>query len=225
IERVAAWARLRSRRVIFHQKQLELGYKQTIFQNSPHLIITRVCLNLSKKVTHVLEYQKALEVAEELQLSVDSLTDRRQIIIETRRRSGSIWHPHDPRFSRTAGSFFRNPLVPEKLANAIINFDETETNPNIVKKMNTVHGGSANRVSAAHVLLAAGFKRGQNWGRVKLNDQNLLKIEALSGATAQDIYNVMLNIQSSVLTKLGLKLEPEVRLLGKFKNKHKHIDK
>ena len=82
--------------------------------------------------------------------------------------------------------------------------------------MNQVHGGDEQRVSAAHVMLASGFSRGQQWGNVKLNDQNLLKIEALNGATAQEIYDVALHVQTTCKEKLGISLETEARILGDF---------
>jgi len=86
-------------------------------------------------------------------------------------------------------------------------------------KMNQVHGGSTTRVSAAHIMLAAGFRRGQRFGgHVKLHDKNLLKIEALEGATAQDVYETMRTIQKTVQEKLKVTLEPEAQLLGEFKD-------
>jgi UDP-N-acetylenolpyruvoylglucosamine reductase len=107
-------------------------------------------------------------------------------------------------------------LVDPATAERIIAYDESGKTALEIKKMNQVHGGSAQRVSAAHVMLAAGFKRGQRWGQVKLNDQNLLKIEALEGATAQDVYTLMRHIQDTCLASIGVKLEPEARILGSF---------
>ena len=52
--------------------------------------------------------------------------------------------------------------------------------------------------------------------RVKLNDKNVLKIEALEGATAGDIYNLMKHVQKTCYEKVGVNLEPEAQLLGEF---------
>lgn len=198
--------------------ELNWGYKQSIFQlpENAHLIITRVCFKLSTERRDELTYQKAIEVAEVLKLNVNDLKSRRKIIIESRKRAGSIWHPDDVLSHRTVGSFFRNPTVSQDKADAIMSFDETGETLTAIRKMNQVHGGDACRVSAAHVMLAAGFKRGQTWGNVKLNDQNLLKIEALPGATAQEIYDTAKSIQNICLEKLEVKLEPEARILGHF---------
>lgn len=82
--------------------------------------------------------------------------------------------------------------------------------------MNQVHGGTTKRVSAAHVMLAAGFARGQQWGNVKLNDKNLLKIEALEGANSSEVYKVAQDIIATCQSKLGITLQPEAEFLGNF---------
>ena len=83
-------------------------------------------------------------------------------------------------------------------------------------RQNIIHGGDKSRVSAAHVLLAAGFARGQTWGNVRLHPDHILKIENIGNASAQEIYDVVQNIISTVQQKLGITLEPEVRFLGDF---------
>jgi UDP-N-acetylmuramate dehydrogenase len=166
-------------------------------------------------MTTELSYQKAIDVATEKKLDPANLQDRRRIIIEARKRAGSLWHPKTDE-SRTAGSFFRNPFVNKEQLEKLLTFEEHGVSPEQIKKMNQVHGGDSTRVSAAHVLLAAGFSRGQSWGSVKLNDHNLLKVEALEGATAQNVYDVIREIQRTVRDSLHIKLEPEVRMLGDF---------
>lgn len=193
-------------------------YKTSIFQqeDNANLIILRAAISLSESPTAELLYQKALDVARELKLDPASLQARRDIIIEARKRAGSLWTPNEANASKTVGSFFRNPVVSEEQADYIMNFDETGKTKAEVARMNIVHGGSHKRVSAAHVMLAAGYTRGQTWSHVKLNDQNLLKIEALEGATAQELYDVAQEIIKTCQEKLGVILEPEARILGTF---------
>ncbi len=196
---------------------LTWGYKKSVFQHEDNqYIILRIALKLETTATNNLTYQKALDVADELNLNPNSLVDRRKIIIEARYRAGSIWHKDDENSERTAGSFFRNPLVSEDLANKIISYDESGKTAEQIKNMNKVHGGDEKRVSAAHVMLASGFKRGQKWNLVKLNDKNVLKIETLPGATAKEVYDVMREIQNKCKEELDVWLEPEVQLIGNF---------
>lgn len=216
---IEVWDRETSTTVRLEGKDLSWGYKTSVFQTEKgkNWIILRICLSLSPEKTDNLTYQKAVDVANELNLQLDSLTDRRKVITEARRRAGSLWRPENKDTdARTAGSFFRNTVVSAELAEQIISFDETGKTAEQIKSMNKVHAGDTQKVSAAHILLAAGFKRGQYFQNVKLNDHNVLKIEALPGATAQDVYNTMLEIQEKVRVTLGIDLEPEVRLLGDF---------
>lgn len=217
VEWVEVWDQEKSELRRIEKPDLQWDYKQSIFQKSENaqLVILRACLRLSPSRTDELSYQKAVDVADELKLDANDLRMRRDIIIEARKRAGSLWSPQQ-RGSKTAGSFFRNPIVNESALHKIMNFDESGKSPDQIKLMNQVHGGNEKRISAALVMLAAGFSRGQRWGNVKLNDQNLLKIEALPGATAQEVYNVALLISTTCQQKLGVMLEPEARILGSF---------
>lgn len=195
--------------------ELKWGYKTSVFQEDERYIITRAAYELSDAPTGELSYQSALNVAADMKLEPDTLQNRRDIILETRRQAGSLFS-FKPDDAKTVGSFFRNPLVTPEQAEAVISFDESGKTKEQVEKMNREHGGDELRVSAAHVLLAAGFKRGQNWGPVRLHPDHVLKIENAGGATAQQIYDVAQEIMHSVKEKLDITLEPEARILGEF---------
>lgn len=199
------------------KKEVTWGYKDSVFQKPQFKgqIITRIALNLSEQKTSDLTYQRALDVAEELSLNPDNLTDRQEIILEARRQAGSLFE-YGGGYEKTVGSFFRNPIVNQQTAERVIEFDETGKTRDQIKKMNQVHGGDSLRVSAAHVMLASGFNRGDKWGGVRLHPKNLLKIENAENASAQDIYNVAQNIIKTCEEKIGITLEPEVRILGRF---------
>ncbi len=204
----------------FDRQQLDWSYKKSIFQEGgigEGMIILRTAFELSPKQTTELTYQSALDIAEELELDPSTLEGRHQIILTARERAGSLLRrgKEDP---KTAGSFFRNPVIDQAQVEQIITHDESGKTAEQIKKMNKVHGGEAQRVSAAHVMLAAGFTRGQSWGDVKLNDQNLLKIENAGKASAQDIYNTAMMIKSTVQQKLGIDLVPEAVILGDFQD-------
>lgn len=214
---IDVWDRSTSEVKRLNGADLEWGYKSSLFQTEigKQYIILRICLDLSTVRDDELTYQKAVDVADELGLSVNSLTDRRQIITEARRRAGSLWQPKSDD-AHTVGSFFRNPTVPAEAVASIVAHDESGKTAEQIRAMNKSHGGDEQRVSAAHVMLAAGYQRGQSWGHVKLNEQNLLKIEALDGATAQDIYDVAMEITTTVKEKLNITLQPEAKIIGDF---------
>ena len=197
---------------------LGLRYRYSDFQNSTleSKVILAATFQLSTSTTSELKYESALRVARELELNVGTLSQRRAVILEARRRAGSLLAGSGSEQPHTAGSFFRNPVVSPELAERLIVQEEFGISGKGVLRQNLVHGGSASRVSAAHVLLAAGFARGQTWGRVRLHPQHILKVENLGGATAQDIYEVTHTIVATVEHSLGVTLEPEVRFIGTF---------
>ena len=195
---------------------LSFSYRSSSLQATPHLLILRVAFKLARARLHELRYESALMVAGELDLSLENLDGIRKTIIETRRRAGSLYHFDDKDAQRTAGSFFKNPLVSLDQAKTLATYDESGKTLERILEQNSIHGGSSHRVSAAHVLLAAGFNRGQRWKNVRLHPDHVLKIETLPGASAQEVYEVTREIIVTVQEKLQITLQPEVRFLGNF---------
>lgn len=197
--------------------ELGLQYRTSeLLQGNRSLVVLRVAFRLSAAPTKDIEYESALVIAQEQGFDLTTLQGRRDTIIKARAAAGSLWDYRDDSAARTAGSFFRNPLVDSETAERIMRYDETGKSLELLKKMNQVHGGASSRVSAAHVMLAAGFTRGQTWGEVRLHPQHVLKIENAGHATAQDIYDVAAEIIATVKATLGVTLEPEIRFLGDF---------
>ena len=199
----------------FSNLDLQFEYRSSAFYNDgmEDWLITRAHFKLSPAQTKRLTYQSALDVAKELGKSTGSQSDLREIILQTRARSKSLLLHGG---SKNAGSFFRNPIVTPEQAERIIAFDESGKTAEEIRKMNTVHGGSAVRVSASHVLLAAGFNRGQSWGAVRLHPEHILRLENTGGAKGQEVYDVAQEIITTIKQKLGVELKPEVRFLGEF---------
>jgi UDP-N-acetylmuramate dehydrogenase len=217
---VEVWDRTSGQMRRMNTNELGLQYRYSSFQTPEFkdLVILRAAFGLSTEPTDV-TYQSALDIATENGFDLTTLSGRRDTILETRARAGSLWDYRNPsEHMHTAGSFFRNPTVDEETAAHLMAYDETGKTAEMIQKMNQVHGGSSLRVSAAHVLLAAGFQRGQTWGPVRLHPDHILKIENTGGATAQQVYDVAHEIMHTVHDKLGIDLSPEVRFLGKFEN-------
>lgn len=193
------------------------GYRSSSLQTAENrrFVVLEVIFKLKNSPTGELEYGSALKVAAELGIKPDSLGSRRRIIMEARRRAGSLLlAPGEDHF--TAGSFFKNPMIDESQVQSILKHEESAISREQLLRQNVIHGGSQARVSAAHVLLAAGFKRGQTWGQVRLHPDHILKVENIGGATAAQIYDVVMDIIFTVKQKLDVTLEPEVRFLGEF---------
>lgn len=195
---------------------IQFAYRESSLQTQPELIILRAAFQLSTSPLHTLRYESALSIAHELKHDTETLQGARDTVVETRRRAGSIYHYDDPQAERSAGSFFKNPLVSLEQAKVLAAYDESGKTLERILDQNNIHGGSSQRVSAAHILLAAGFERGQSWDHVRLHPKHVLKLETLPGATAEEVYTVAQEIITTVHRTLDITLTPEVRFLGEF---------
>ncbi len=195
--------------------KLDLSYRSSsLATDSNTIIIIRAAFQLDTVSQTELKYESAAKIAAELGQNAEDLNDRQSIIMEARRRAGSLLDETNQQ--KTAGSFFKNPMVSPEQAEHIMQFEERQVTKEAIKKQNEIHGGDQRRVSAAHVVLASGFHRGQTWGPVRIHPEHALKLENTGGATSQQIYDVSQEIITAAKEKLNVTLEPEIRFLGKF---------
>lgn len=194
-------------------------YKKSPFQGKK-VVILRVALRGLNQPDQNLVYQTALDYGNKHKLNPNNLEQRRQIIMGVRQEAGSLLNETPSGRAKTCGSFFKNPLVSKDQAKAVAQYDETGLTTNQILATSRLHGRDSGRASAAHILLAAGFCRGQKFDRVRLHPDHVLKLENYRQASAQEIYDTARLIQAEVNKKLGIKLKAEVSILGNFNQKY-----
>lgn len=193
---------------IIPSRPSEWGYKRSPVRGR---FVTRVGWRLSRQPTTKLLYPSALAYAKQQGLKPNDLEARRQIILGVRSRAGSLKDQ-----AKTCGSYFKNPVVARRQLKQLLAADESGQNRRVLRRMNRLQDGRATRASAALVLLAAGFRRGQVLGRVRLHPDHVLKLENYRQAPAKEIYQVGAEIQGVVRQRLGILLEPEIAFWGDF---------
>jgi UDP-N-acetylmuramate dehydrogenase len=122
------------------------------------------------------------------------LADVRDAVLELRRGKGMVWDPADPD-SRSAGSFFTNPIVPA--GKAVEGCPSWPAGDGLVK------------LSAAWLVQQAGFGRGTREGRVGTSSRHSLALTTEDGATAGELLAFAGRIVATVEDAFGVTLERE----------------
>jgi UDP-N-acetylmuramate dehydrogenase len=122
------------------------------------------------------------------------LADVRQTVLRLRRGKGMVLDPGDPD-SRSAGSFFTNPIVPAA---------------RVVEGCPSWPAGDGQvKLSAAWLVQQAGFGRGTRVGRVGTSSRHSLALTTEPGATAVELLAYADRIAAEVRSRFGVELTRE----------------
>lgn len=135
-----------------------------------------------------------------------TLAEVRQAVIEIRSRKGMVIVPDDPD-CRSAGSFFKNPVIS---AEAFVKLESVigERPPSFPA------GDGYVKVPAAWLIERAGFQRGYAKSRAGISSKHTLAIINRGNATAQEVLDLVAEIQARVQTEFGVALLPEPVFVG-----------
>jgi UDP-N-acetylmuramate dehydrogenase len=204
ITRVEALERATGTLVQFTREQCDFGYRTSAFKGSDRWIITAVELRLVKSTTSMpiryAELAKSLGIE---QGGTAPLTAVRERVISLRRGKGMVVDPADPD-SRSAGSFFMNPIVDPEIVSAV---EATLPAGTSMPKFAAPDGKV--KLSAGWLIERAGFTKGFARGRVAISTKHALALVNRGGATATELLALAREIQAGVRDKLGIDLHPE----------------
>jgi len=185
-------------------------YRESIFNTSQRgrYIILRVTYRLSSDITPSLRYadlQKYFAGRD----GTPSLSEVRDAVLAIRTSKGMLLTAGDPD-SRSAGSFFKNPVLSaaqhdELVRRAAERGLEVPSYPALSQQR---------KVSAAWLVENSGFKKGYVRGKAGISGKHALAIVNLGGATAADIVALKDEIQAQVEEVWGVRLQPEPVLVG-----------
>jgi len=130
-------------------------------------------------------------------------------VIELRRGKGMVVDPADPA-SRSAGSFFTNPIVDAAtLADVLARLPADVTMPRFAGP-----APGLTKLSAAWLIERAGFPRGTERGPVGTSPKHALALIHRGGGTTTALLALAREIQDGVRARLGVQLEPEPVIVG-----------
>jgi UDP-N-acetylmuramate dehydrogenase len=135
-----------------------------------------------------------------------TLEDVRETVRRIRARKAMLLVDGDPD-CRSAGSFFKNPIVSESQFAHL----QERAGPDIPRypaKPSQV------KTAAAWLIEHAGFSKGYSIGPAGLSTKHTLALVNKGGARAEDVLRLAREIRSRVYDKFGIKLIPEPVLVG-----------
>ena len=201
IKTVHAYDTMNKEFVKFDVSECGYGYRESRFKGADkdRFIITHVVFGLSREPRPRLDYSKVLGSLK----SDPSLTPMkvREAVIAIRKDKLP-----DPAEIGSAGSFFKNPVVPMETFERIASKSEAEV-PHYKVSDDLV------KVPAAWLIEQCGWKGKRLGGAAVWEKQPLVIVNADGKACPQEIMNLEEQIRSSVRERFGITLDCEVEHL------------
>jgi UDP-N-acetylmuramate dehydrogenase len=197
------------------KEECGFSYRSSIFnrQSRDRYIVLSVTFALSTGGSPRIQYADLEHLFADRAMS-PSLLDVREAVLKIRAAKGMVLTPGDPD-RRSAGSFFKNPILKEQGAQVI------EDNARACGRLGRSEslprypvGNGMVKLPAAWLIERAGFSKGYGRGRAGLSGKHTLAIINRGGASANDIIDLMKEIQAGVRTAFGIDLLPEPVLVG-----------
>lgn len=183
-------------------------YRKSIFNSTmrDRYIVTAVEFELEKGGEPRVAYK---DLAERFAGRTPELEELRNAVIEIRRNKSMVIDPDDSN-SRSAGSFFKNPLVPKNAIEEIAGRLGIEKVPHFRVDDETV------KIPAAWLIEQAGFRKGFRMGNAGISKKHSLAIVNCGGATAKEVISLSDEIRRVVLEKFDVELQTEPVFVGSF---------
>jgi UDP-N-acetylmuramate dehydrogenase len=196
--------------VTFDNGECAFRYRESIFNTSEagKYLVLSVTFKLIRGGTPAISYR---ELEERLsRIPSPSPADVRDAVIAIRAGKGVLIRTGYESF-KSAGSFFKNPIVTQALFKHI-------------QSIVAGNGGSSNwawplpngdvKISAAYLIQYSGYDRGYRKGTVGISPYHTLILINNDGASAREIVAFASEVQKRILDRFGVLLKPEVRLIG-----------
>jgi UDP-N-acetylmuramate dehydrogenase len=141
--------------------------------------------------------------------STPTLGDVREAVRQIRARKAMLITPGDED-CRSAGSFFKNPVLSETASTAIL----SRAAEHGLEVPSYPAEGAQRKIPAAWLVEHSGFAKGYRQGKVGISRKHALAIVNLGGARATDILELGERIQEAVEAMWGVRLQLEPVVVG-----------
>ncbi|MBA2379432.1 MAG: UDP-N-acetylmuramate dehydrogenase, partial [Blastocatellia bacterium] len=135
-----------------------------------------------------------------------SLCQVREAVLAIRRKKSMVIDPADIN-SRSAGSFFKNPIITEAVFAELKNLFNSDV-PSFPAANTHV------KIPAAWLIEKAGFEKGHRHGSVGMSESHSLALVNRGGGSAREILELKEQIQSEVRKQFNIELQTEPVFIG-----------
>ncbi len=186
----------------FDKEDCRFGYRDSIFKNElkGQYLVTQVVLKLSKDPQLNTSYGAIQSELEKRGISEPTIRDISDIVIDI--RNSKLPNPDT---LGNAGSFFKNPVVKNKVFERIKAAYPGAPGYSM--------GDEETKIPAGWLIEEAGWK-GKIVGNAGTYKQQALVIVNHGGATGKEILALANKIRTSVADTFGIELVPEVNIIG-----------
>ncbi|HEX5110263.1 MAG TPA: UDP-N-acetylmuramate dehydrogenase [Vicinamibacterales bacterium] len=207
VESVSLFDRRENRMRTLGGGECRFAYRMSRFksEDAGRFVVCGVTLRLAPRSPTV-TYPDLANYLDEAGVTVPTVGDVRQAVLAIRRRKGMVLDPSDAD-TRSVGSFFMNPVVPEEVRERI---------SSVAGRMAPAYPAGAGhvKVPAAWLIEQAGFRKGDVYGGAAISTKHPLAIVNRRRAKASDVVHLATRIKRGVMDRFGVALRPEPVFVG-----------
>lgn len=189
--------------------ECEFAYRKSVFNSSEknRYIVLAVTFALKSNGAPKIIYRDLRQFFGD---EKPDLRETRDAVLKIRAEKSMVINPSDPN-SKSAGSFFKNPIV-SKTKFAEIEEQSKLLNAGSVPSFETDE--NLRKIPAAWLIEKSGFYKNFKFGRAGISANHTLAIINLGDATAKDVLDLKNEIQTKVKEKFNVELKPEPVFVG-----------
>lgn len=210
VESVAAYDAESGKEKIFSAGECRFAYRDSFFKSieGRKMAIISVTFRLRKMAPLNFSYHDVSEYFQKENILPKSVTpeDMRSVVLAIRARK---FPPLET--LGTAGSFFKNPVVEEAKSRQL-----SDNFPDMPVYVSPLPGTV--KISAAFLIDKVCGLKGQSFGKARSYEKNALVLVAERDASSEEVRSLAEKITKKVFSVTGIKLLPEVKLVGDFRD-------
>jgi UDP-N-acetylmuramate dehydrogenase len=189
--------------VVLSNAECGFTYRSSIFNSTARdrYVVLQVTFELQNEGRPKIVYKDLVEYFDDMQ---PTLADVRSAVLKIRRAKSMVIDPADPN-SKSAGSFFKNPVVER---------DKLDALRTRFPDMPGFEFGDKVKIPAAWLIEIAGFAKGYRLGNAGISMNHTLALINRGDATASEMIALKNLIQETVAAKFGIDLQPEPVFIG-----------